>query len=38
MTSERNLEGGFMNQKKEIEKAFLWKPNTQLLKMQGQFQ
>ena len=34
MTSERNPEVGFMNQKKKMEKAFPLKPNTQPLKMQ----
>ena len=37
MTSERNPEGGFMNQKKEMEKAFPMKPNTKPLKKQDQF-
>ena len=36
MTSERNPEGDFMNQKKKMEKTFLLKPNTQSLKMQDQ--
>ena len=34
MMSERNPEGGFMNQKKKMEKAFSLKSNTQPLKMQ----
>ena len=38
MTSERNPEGGFMNQKKEMEKAFPMKPNTKPLKKQDQVQ
>ena len=38
MTSERNPEGGFMNQKKKMEKAFPLKPNTKPLKMQDQVQ
>ena len=38
MTSERNLEGGFINQKKKMEKAFPLKPNTQPLKTQDQVQ
>ena len=38
MTSERNLEGGFINQKKKMEKAFPLKPNTQHSKTQDQVQ
>ena len=36
MTSERNPKGGFMNQKKTMEKAFPYKLNTQSLEMQDQ--
>ena len=38
MTSERNPEGDFMNQKKKMKKAFPLKPNTKPLKMQDQVQ
>ena len=38
MTSERNPEGGFMNQNKKIKKAFPLKPNTQPLNMHDQVQ
>ena len=38
MTSERNPERGFMNHKKNMEKAFPLKPNTQSLKMRDQVQ
>ena len=38
MTSERNLEGRFINQKKKMEKAVPLKPNTQPLKTQDQVQ
>ena len=38
MTSEKNPEGGFMNQNKKIKKAFPLKPNTQPLNMQDQVQ
>ena len=36
MTSERNPEVGFMNEKKKMEKAFPLRPNSQPLKMQNQ--
>ena len=38
MTSERNPEGSFMNQKKKMEKPFPLKPNTKPLKMEDQVQ